>query len=46
MRLFGYDKVCFRGLIKNAVQMVTLFALLNLWMARQHLVANAEEVLL
>lgn len=33
-RQFGYTQVRFRGLVKNTVQMVTLFALLNLWMAR------------
>ena len=36
-RQFGYTKVRFRGLAKNAAQMVTLFALSNLWMARRHL---------
>ncbi|MNF91150.1 Transposase DDE domain protein [compost metagenome] len=43
-RQFGYTKVRFRGLAKNAAQMVTLFALSNLWMARRHLLASAGEV--
>ena len=43
-RQFGYVKVRFRGLAKNTAQLVTLFALSNLWMARRHLLANAGEV--
>ncbi len=43
-RQFGYEKVRFRGLAKNTAQMVTLFALSNLWMARRHLLASAGEV--
>lgn len=43
-RQFGYTKVRFRGLVKNTVQMVTLFALSNLWMARRHLLASVGEV--
>lgn len=43
-RQFGYTKVRLRGLVKNTAQMVTLFALSNLWMARRHLLANAGEV--
>jgi len=43
-RQFGYTKVRFRGLVKNAAQMVTLFALSNLWMARRHLLASTGEV--
>ena len=43
-RQFGYTKVRFRGLAKNTVQMVTLFALSNLWMARRYLLENAGEV--
>ncbi len=35
-RQFGYMKLRFRGLVKNAAQMVTLFALSNPWMARRH----------
>jgi len=36
-RQFGYTKVRYRGLAKNAAQIVTLFALTNLWMARRQL---------
>ncbi len=36
-RQFGYTKVRYRGLAKNTAQLVTLFALSNLWMARRHL---------
>lgn len=43
-RQFGYSKVRFRGLLKNTAQLVTLFALSNLWMARRHLLTNAGEV--
>lgn len=43
-RQFGYVKVRFRGLAKNTTQLVTLFALSNLWMARRHLLTNAGEV--
>jgi len=34
---FGYVKVRYRGLKKNTAQIVTLFALSNLWMARHKL---------
>ena len=43
-RQFGYTKVRFRGLVKNAAQMVTLLALSNLWTGRRYLLSNAEEV--
>lgn len=33
-RQFGYTKVRYRGLKKNTAQLVTLFALSNLWMVR------------
>ncbi|MFN3357186.1 MAG: IS5/IS1182 family transposase, partial [Pseudomonas sp.] len=36
--------VRFRGLVKNTAQMVTLFALSNLWMARRYLLSSAGEV--
>jgi IS5 family transposase len=36
-RQFGYAKVRYRGLAKNTAQIVTLFALSNLWMARRQL---------
>jgi len=41
---FGYVKVRFRGLAKNTAQLMTLFALSNLWMAHRHLIATAGEV--
>ena len=40
-RQFGHVKVRYRGLKKNTLQFTTLFALSNLWMARQHLQAKA-----
>ena len=43
-RQFGYTKVRFRGLAKNAAQMMTLFALSNLWMARRYLLESPGEV--
>ncbi|MNI39526.1 IS5 family transposase ISPa16 [Pseudomonas fluorescens] len=43
-RQFGYVKTRFRGLAKNTAQLVTLFALSNLWMARRHLLSHAGEV--
>jgi IS5 family transposase len=36
-RQFGFTKVRYRGLAKNTAQIVTLFALSNLWMARRRL---------
>ena len=36
-RQFGYVKVRYRGLAKNTAQVLTLFALSNLWMARRRL---------
>jgi IS5 family transposase len=38
-RQFGYTKVRYRGLAKNAAQVLTLFALSNLWMSRRHLLS-------
>jgi transposase, IS5 family len=38
-RQFGFQKVRFKGLAKNTAQIVTLFALSNLWMARRRLLA-------
>lgn len=35
---FGFTKVRYRGLAKNTAQIVTLFALSNLWMARLRLI--------
>ena len=36
-RQFGFTKVRYRGLAKNTSQIITLFALTNLWMARRPL---------
>jgi IS5 family transposase len=36
-RQFGHTKVRYRGLKKNTAQLVTLFALSNIWMVRRHL---------
>ena len=38
-RQFGFVKVRYRGLKKNTAQLITLFALSNLWMARHQLMA-------
>jgi IS5 family transposase len=43
-RQFGYQKVRFKGLVKNTSQVLTLFALSNLWMARRSLLLNAGRV--
>jgi IS5 family transposase len=43
-RQFGFQKVRFKGLAKNTAQVMTLFALSNLWMARRTLLANSGEV--
>ncbi|MEO8741708.1 MAG: IS5 family transposase, partial [Lysobacteraceae bacterium] len=43
-RQFGYAKVRFRGLAKNTVQVLTLFALSNLWMARKQLLDPAGKL--
>jgi IS5 family transposase len=40
-RQFGFMKVRYRGLSKNAAQVLTLFALSNLWMVRRHLLPVA-----
>jgi IS5 family transposase len=37
-RQFGFTKVRYRGLKKNTAQLITLFALSNLWMVRHKLV--------
>lgn len=39
-RQFGCTKVRYRGLRKNTAQLVTLFALSNLWMARGKLLTS------
>ncbi len=36
-RQFGYAKVRYRGITKNAAQVLTLFTLSNLWMSRRRL---------
>ena len=43
-RQFGFTKVRYRGLKKNTGQIVTLFALSNLWMARHRLMPTTGEV--
>ncbi len=43
-RQFGFTKVRYRGLKKNTGQIVTLFALSNLWMARHRLLPATGEV--
>ena len=43
-RQFGYAKVRFRGLVKNTAQVLTLFALANLWMARKQLLDPAGKL--
>ena len=39
-RQFGFVKVRYRGLKKNTLQLKTVFALSNLWMARRRLMAT------
>jgi IS5 family transposase len=41
-RQFGFVKVRYRGLKKNTAQLVTLFALSNLWMVRGKLIGAQE----
>lgn len=43
-RQFGYTKVRYRGLAKNAGQLNVLFALSNLWMARKRLLVMMGKV--
>ncbi|WP_343364162.1 IS5 family transposase [Xanthomonas oryzae pv. oryzae] len=45
-RQFGYVKVRYRGLVKNTAQMLTLFALSNLWLKRKELMPAAGNVCL
>jgi len=42
--IFGYRKVRFKGVMKNTAQIVTLFALSNLFMARKRLLALMAPV--
>ena len=41
-RQFGYVKVRYRGLAKNTAQLITLFALSNIWMARSRLMQRMQ----
>ena len=41
-RQFGFIKVRYRGLAKNTAQLVTLFALSNLWMARKRILQGLQ----
>jgi IS5 family transposase len=41
-RQFGHTKVRYRGLKKNTAQLMTLFALSNIWMARKTLLQRAQ----
>ncbi|MFN3730431.1 MAG: IS5 family transposase [Fimbriimonadaceae bacterium] len=41
-RQFGYIKVKYRGLAKNTANLMTLFALANLWMARHRLLQGLQ----
>lgn len=43
-RQFGFVKIRYRGLAKNTGQIVTLFALTNLWLARKTLLSLVGEV--
>jgi len=43
-RQFGYTSVHYRGTAKNAAQVLTLFALSNLWMMLRRTLAIAGEV--
>jgi len=38
---FGYRKTRYRGLVKNTAQLITLFALSNLWMVRKRIIQAA-----
>ena len=40
---FGFTKVRYKGLAKKTAQLVTLFALSNLWMVRRHLMRPTHE---
>jgi IS5 family transposase len=42
--VFGYRKVRFKGLAKNTTQVLTLFALTNLYMARKRLMPSAGKL--
>jgi IS5 family transposase len=38
---FGYRKTRYRGLVKNTAQLITLFALSNLWMERKRIIQGS-----
>jgi IS5 family transposase len=38
---FGYRKTWYRCLVKNTPQLITLFALSNLWMVRKRIIQGA-----
>ena len=40
---FGHTKVRYRGLQKNTAQLITLFALSNIWMGRSRLLHRAQS---
>ena len=40
---FGFTKARYKGLVKNTVQLMTLFALSNVWMARRHLLGERTQ---
>ncbi len=42
-RQFGYVKTRYRGLAKNTAQLITLFALSNIWMVRRSLLQGAQQ---
>jgi IS5 family transposase len=39
---FGFTKVRYKGLAKNTAQLITLFALSNIWMARKVLMQREQ----
>ena len=41
-RQFGHTKVRYKGLAKNTAQLITLFALSNIWMVRKSLMQRAR----
>ncbi len=43
-RQFGHIKVRYPGLAKNTAQLITSFALSNIWMARSRLFAGAPSM--
>jgi IS5 family transposase len=40
---FGFTKVRYKGLFKNTAQLITLFALSNLWMVRRRIIQGAMD---